>query len=489
MKSKAYNIILLSIIAGLFSLLMPACIDESISSDPGLKLKFSTDTLLFDTVFTTIGSSTAQIKVYNPNNKNIQISAIGLGLGSNSPYRLNVDGTSSKNNQFSNIELRAKDSLYIFVEVTVDPQAVNSPVFVKDSIFFITNTNKQDIKLLAYGQNMEILRNKTIHNDSTLTAEKPYLVYGDLTVDSAKTLTLLPGCRLYFHQKSNLIVYGNLVANGTFNQPILFRGDRTDQIFEGIPYNLVSNQWGGVFLLNKTGKHILNHVNMNSGYVGIYFSNDDRNFCPSLDITNCRIHNFLKYGLVVQNGNVNVVNSEISNTGSYSVYLNGGKHTFIHTTIANYFNSTNVRLQPSDRDGKAALVITELDRVVPMETVFENCVVAGSLSDEFEILSRFEDEYHGSFSYSYILKDKPNPLASMFSNVVWHDSKDKLFKNTYYDLNKKEYYNFMPDSVSPFRNIADINISQLYPVDLDGNNRLEDNHPDAGAYEWQPAKK
>ena len=490
MSQKVINKIFFSTLAVLISLLtMNSCIDEQISTDANLKLTFSKDTLLFDTIFTTIGSSTSRIKVYNPNTKNVEIAAIGLAGGASSPFRLNVDGVLSSNNSFTNIELRAKDSLFIFVEVTVDPLVINAPVFIKDSIVFLTNNNRQDIKLLAYGQNMEVLRNRTILNDTTLIAEKPYLVFGDLVVDTAKTLTLAPGCRLYFHDGASLIVHGNLIANGTREQPILMRGDRTDRIFEDVPYNLVSNQWGGVLLLNKEGNHVFNFVNMNSGYVGIYFSNNDRNYRPTLKINNCRIHNFLKYGLVVQNGDATVTNSEISNTGAYSVYLNGGKHTFIHSTIANYFNSTNVRIQPSGKEGNAAVMIMELNRIIPMETMFLNCIVAGSSSSEFEILSHFPNQYHGSFSNSYIRKEKPDPVPSMFTNITWYNPKDTIFQNTYYDIKKLEYYNFMPDSVSPARNIADPDVAKLYPTDLNGKNRLEDGKPDAGAYEWQPKKK
>lgn len=241
-----------------------SCIDESISSDPGLKLSFSKDTLFFDTVFTTIGSSTAKIKVYNPNEKNLKISALGLGMGSQSPYKINVNGFAKPDNQFTDIELRTNDSLFIFVEVKIDPTNVNTPVFVKDSIIFLTNSNLQYVKLQAYAQDMEILRDKKITSDSTLTGVKPYLVCGDLVVDSVATLILQPGCRLFFHDKASLVVHGNLIAEGTREAPVLLRGDRTDRLFEEVPYNYVSNQWGGVLFLNKEGNHKFNFVKMNS---------------------------------------------------------------------------------------------------------------------------------------------------------------------------------------------------------------------------------
>ncbi len=261
--------------------------------------------------------------------------------------------------------------MYIFVELTVNPQDSNSPVFIEDSIVFRTNGVKQNIKLHAFGQDMKPLRNKTILNDTTLTPEKPFLIYGYLAVDSAKTLHIQPGCKLYFYNNANLIVYGNLKAEGTAAEPIVMRGHRMDKVIFDVPfpYNNVAGQWGGVFLLWNRGNHKLKHVNIISGYVGVYFSNSDRNTLPQLEISNCRIHNNLLYGLVVQNGNVTVTNSEISNSSSYCVYLNGGKHTFLQSTIVNFFNNSDV--QPVSRDKNPAVMIMNLNRIANMESVFK----------------------------------------------------------------------------------------------------------------------
>ena len=46
---------------------MLSCREGVVSNDPTLKLRFSHDSLLFDTVFTTLGSSTKHVMVYNPN--------------------------------------------------------------------------------------------------------------------------------------------------------------------------------------------------------------------------------------------------------------------------------------------------------------------------------------------------------------------------------------------------------------------------------------
>ena len=486
---QSYILFMLILVAIGFS----ACNDESFSSDPKDQISFSTDTLSFDTVFTDLGSATSKIVVYNRNNAALKISHIGLAGGRNSQFKVNVDGNINPDNQFNDIEVRAKDSIYIFVTVTVNPTNVNSPVFVRDSLTFLTNGVNQNIKLQAYGQDVILLKNKYILNDTTLTADKPYLIYGHLAIDTAKTLTLEPGTRLYFHNNANLIVYGNLKAEGTADNPILMRGDRLDKIkfTNPVPYNYIAGQWGGIYLLWKGGNHVLKHVNMNSGYVGIYFSNDDRNPpLPNLEISDCRIHNFQLYGLVAQNGNLTVTNSEISNTSSYTVYLSGGAHSFIQCTIANYFNSS---VQSVSRDKKPAVLIMNLNRVAPMETVFKNCIVCGSLDNEFSLASKFLDVYNGTFDHCYIRNPKVD--FPQYSNIRWYASKDSVFKNTTYNDVKGIYYNFVPDSVSPARGLADPSVitNTLYTKynlkkDLNGNNRMQDGKPDAGAYEWVPVK-
>lgn len=465
-----------------------SCEDDLFSSDPEKVLSFSTDTLTFDTVFTTIGSTTEKLMVYNPNNRALKISSIGLAGGAKSQFRINVDGSLSADNHFSDIEIRAKDSMYIFVEVTVDPRDVNAPVLVTDSVVFKTNGIEQKVRLEAFGQDMILFRNKLILNDTTLSADKPYLIYGNLTVDSAKTLHLPAGCQLYFHNNANLIVRGNLRAEGTFDKPVLLRGDRLDKakFLYPVPYNYVAGQWGGVYLLWNKGNHLLRNVNINSGYVGVYMNNSDRNQLPELRIENCRIHNFVYYGLVVQNANVKVTNTEISNTGSYSVYLSGGKHVFLQSTIANYYNSSPGR--PSSRDKNPAVMIMGLYRTAPMQTEFRNCIVAGGLETELSIASRFLTQYKAVFSDSYIRRKEAYEL-SQFQNIRWYAKNDTIFKHPFYNDTTSVYFNFTPDSVSPVRGLADRTIAAQFPLDLNGVNRLEDNAPDAGAYEWQPTKK
>lgn len=66
--------------------------EQNISTDSHLKLEFSSDSLLFDTVFTSIGSTTHELMIYNRHDDALNISNIRIVGGDSSPFKLNVDG-------------------------------------------------------------------------------------------------------------------------------------------------------------------------------------------------------------------------------------------------------------------------------------------------------------------------------------------------------------------------------------------------------------
>ena len=113
-----------------------SCKKEPFFTDNSARLTFSADTIQFDTVFTTIGSATQNFKVYNPYSKPLKISSITLAKGNNSFFRLNINGASTR--RIENVEIDAKDSLYIFVEVHVEAAHVRiaEPLHVHDTLLF-----------------------------------------------------------------------------------------------------------------------------------------------------------------------------------------------------------------------------------------------------------------------------------------------------------------------------------------------------------------
>ena len=172
------------------SLFMASCDDdEAYTTSPSALLAFSADTIRFDTVFTTIGSATQLFKVYNRGDEPMMLSSIRLAGRGETGFRVNVDGLSGT--EFTDVEVRDDDSLYVFVEVTVDPRNEDNPFLLRDSLQFLLQSGIcQQVQLEAYGQDMIVLRGTVFSTDTTLTRARPHVVYDSLVVDSNATLSL-----------------------------------------------------------------------------------------------------------------------------------------------------------------------------------------------------------------------------------------------------------------------------------------------------------
>ncbi|MDD4609382.1 MAG: hypothetical protein PHY71_04420, partial [Bacteroidaceae bacterium] len=212
---KTEKSILLALVIVLLFPLLGGCDDTTLyTTNPSVQLSFQRDTVNFETVFTTIGSSTQVAKVYNRSNEHIHIRSVTLADASRSGFSVNIDGQSGTT--FQDIEIRKQDSLYIFVQANINPLDKDNPILVKDSLVFeLSSGSVQDMKLMAYGQDVLILRGKEIQEDTTFTSKRPILIYDSLRVNAGATLTLAAGTQLYFHDKIDCKVYGTLVATGT----------------------------------------------------------------------------------------------------------------------------------------------------------------------------------------------------------------------------------------------------------------------------------
>ena len=124
-----------------------------------------------------------------------------------------------------------------------------------------------------------------------------------------------------------------------------------------------------------------------------------------------------------------------------------------------------------------------LARSFPMETTIYNSVIAGSAQNEITLASRFDSLYKADIAYSYLKRAKASVLPQ-YRSVRWSMPKDTVFASIREDLEKGILFSFIPDSVSPLRGIANVELAQRFPIDLNGKNRLADGAPDAGAYEY-----
>lgn len=466
---------------------MVACQQNIVSDDPLLQLDFSHDTVLFDTVFTSMGSSTKRVMVYNPNKHAICIDQVSMREGKH--FQINLDGENNLD-QLRDITLRGGDSLFLFVRAYIDPLAENSPVLIEDNIAFGVNGKTQQITLQAYGQNVKKIQGDSglmVYQHLKLTNQKPYLIYD--TVAVAGNLTIEAGTTIYMHAGASIYVYGSMTANGTQDNPIIVRGDRTDKLFDSVPYRMASGQWDGIYLLHAKGMmppmYQLNYVDILSGSVGLYvYSESTGLILPKLTMKNSRIHNHSIYGLVVQNVDAEVVNCEISNCASYCVYLAGGKHNFVHNTIAAYYGypytdlNLHTNILPED---VAAVYINDLSKKQPRtQSSFFNCIITGGRKNNLVVATPLEEYYEGDFKGNYLRCDSLDEAYAK-NNVYASDSDSCVFRNIYYKYKQYHYYDFQLDSLSPAQGIADSTVALLYPIDRWGVQR--ESRPDAGCYE------
>lgn len=468
---------LLHILFSLFAVLalFTACNDDDFSANPSLTLSFSRDTLRMDTILTGIGTSTRQLMVYNRHKESLLISSITLADASKSGFRINVDGM--KGSHFSDVEIRGKDSLFILVEATLSPQDSDEPVFKKDSIVFITNGNRQDIKLLAYGQDFVSLRKKEITRDTLIGSPRPIVIYDSLSIKEGAKLTLAAGTRLYFHGKASIQVHGQLSAEGTPDAPVVFRGDRTDKLFSHLPYDRLPGQWGGIRFHISSYDNSLNFVDIHGGIYGIRCDSaaTDRR---KLTLTNSIIHQVSGNALEMTSCQAVIGNSRISNAGNNCVSLLGGDYEFVHCTLANYYSwdiKKGVALYFRNEQQETAYPLTM--------AAFRNCIISGSSGDEING-GRSEDAtipFNYYFSYSLInsIEEKNDKIT----NVVWKKDDHFALINT-----DEQLYDFQPDSLSAAINIGLREDARNYPLDLKGVSRLEDEAPDAGCHEWKGKK-
>ena len=480
---KKWFIILLSLIS------LISCRQDILSNAPTLMLSFSHDTVLFDTVFTTMGSSTKRVMVYNPAINAIKIDQVMMQSGKH--FLINLDGENNMD-QLRNITIRGGDSLFLFVRASIDPLDENNPVLIEDSITFYVNDNVQHINLQAYGQNVNKIQGEhglKIYQDLSLRNTLPYLLYDTIAV--VGNLDIEAGSTIYMHAGAMIYVYGSMNAQGTANHPIIFRGDRTDMLFDSVPYRMASGQWNGLYLIHTKDQiqptYNLDYVDILSGSIGLYaFSEEtDTAYCPRLTLHNSRIHNHSIYGLVLQNVNAEVVNCEISNCASYCVYLAGGKHNFIHNTIAAYYGYpyTNLNIHqnilPED---VAAVYVNNLSKnTAKTISSFTNCIITGGRGNNLLIATPLPEYYEGTISHNYLRADSLHEAYAQ-NNVYASDSDSCVFRNTYYLYKEYHYYDFQLDTISPARGIADSIVSLSYPTDRLGIQRKP--HPDAGCYEY-----
>ncbi len=476
-------------------------------------LQFSKDTVYLDTVFTNIGSSTYNLKVYNRSDEDIHIPTLRLANGQTSNYRLNVDGIPGK--EFTDVQVLAKDSIFIFIETTLDIN--NLPgggldFLYTDQILFDSGGNEQKVELVTLVQDAVFLFPDNLGNgffetipisdDPTVdpipgfflddtelnfTNERPYVIYGYAGVDAGKTLTIDPGARIHFHANSGILVKptGSIKANGErstdpilLENEIIFEGDRLEPDFSDVP-----GQWGTIWLMDGSIDHDFSFTTIKNGSVGIRLDSDEG--VETLSLKNVQIYNSSFVGILGLNGSIYGENIVINNSGQSSLSIAlGGTYTFNHCTFGNYWTN-------SFRSFPAVQILNYFDDlstntrfIADLSANFTNCIVYGNEQRELGLDRETDALFDFNFTNSLIRFEDPNgdftdnPLYQ-FEDMMNYNNIARNVSPAFQDTANNNFNIEM--GVSGAENLGITATTPPVPEDLNGITRA--NPSDAGAYE------
>jgi hypothetical protein len=488
-------------------------------------LSFSKDTVYLDTVFTNIGSSTYTLKVYNNTDKNISIPSLRLKKGTASKYRLMVDGMAGQ--VFENVELLAKDSMYIFVSVTAEVADANPTDFLyTDQILFgeETNSNHQKVELVTLIQDAYFIYPGRVQNpDESYTYDelnlgidgngdpitirgrfleesnpvngnelhwsntKPYVIYGYAAVPSNKTLVVDAGARIHFHAESGLIVANNASihvngANSTtaaLENEVIFEGDRLEPDFSEVP-----GQWGTIWLTQGSTNNQIKNLTIKNATVGILVSGNDGTSTPSLTLENTQIYNCSNVGILARTGNIEGKNTVINNCGQAAFAGSyGGSYDFTHCTFANYWaSSTQTCIILDD------YIETETGEQIEALTSanFKNCIIYGSSNLGLSLKKR-GTVFEYNFDHCLIkFADYSNQFAN---NTLYQFSINPRFVNCLIATNSTVNKPFFRDATKNDLIIGEDSAAKgtannTYSTFNDILNNSRSGATDIGAYNW-----
>lgn len=473
LAGKGNLFILLSLVASIsFS-----CKKDTNITSSSAKLSFSQTSVLFDTVFTTLGSTVQAFLVRNTHNQPIVISSVVLAGSYTSPFKINIDGVAGTS--FSNITVPANDSIFVFVTCTINPTNKNNPIVIEDSLIFTTNGNVQNVYLEAWGQDANFFKPNVfppigpaysiIPCSSTWDSTKPYVIYGYALVNTGCTLTIKPGTKIYMHNNGVLWINtgATLNVNGVAGHPVIFQGDRLEPVYQTVP-----GQWGEILLSPGSINNTISWAVIKNGTIGVE-ADTIGNSSPTLAIDHTIIKSMSEFGLLGQDTYITGDDLLIEDCQQYSLCLNiGGKYRFNQCTFANYWSY-------SKRQTSLLLInnyyvdINNATQSRNMDSaLFYNCIVWGSSTEEITLQQSPTPGFDFNYQFSYCDLETAQPTRGT-NNLI---NTDPDFTNTSEPPNDNYHVN------NGNLQAAGTNIFGTYPKDLFNDNRNYPK-PTIGAYE------
>lgn len=446
----------------IYLLTIPSCTKETFTTTGNLN--FSLDTLVFDTVFTTIGSTTEQFKIYNNNSKSIIIDEVELMGGESSPFRLNLDGVPGISHQ--DISILESDSLFMFVEVTLDVNNQNSPLVIEDSIRFRTNGQDQYVNLAVWGQDAYFHYQEEVQG--TWTSDKPHVIYGYSLVDSAQSLTIDAGTQVHLHKNAVLYVYkSTLLVNGFLDNEVVFQGDRLEALYDDVP-----GQYYGIYF-NQAEPSIIDYAIIKNGTSGLHiYGEGDNPGSYAVTVKNTRIFNHSSYGIFLFDGaSLKGENLVISKNGFHALLvLKEARFNFNHCNFLGYGAAQSPAIGIRNYYDDPSLV-SNIE-----EGVLYNSILSGNIESEIVLDTILTPSTTLNLDIqNCFIQANEIYTESFFTNCLWRVGLDDLYRPQFNDIGIGDF-GFTENS--PLQG-AGFGTSVI--TDILGNFR--NNPPDIGAIE------
>jgi len=453
-------------------LFFSSCKKDSFITSAYARLTITSDTIKYDTVFTTAGSVTKSFKIINDNNQKLRLSKVKLMGGTGSAYKMNVDGIAAS--EVNDLDIEANDSIYVFVSVTINPNASNLPFIVSDSILVNYNGNNRFVQLQAFGQNANFLSNRVITGNVVWTNNLPYVILGSIRIDTTASLTIQQGCRIYAHADAPFIVDGTLIVNGTKTGNVIFTGDRLDDIYKDLPAS-----WPGIYFRGNSKNNVLTYAVVKNAYQALVAEKPSVNVNPKVILHQCIVDNAYDAGLLFVNSSLQADNSLISNCGSNIILSYGGVYNFTHCTVASfsndYLNHKNPVLNVNNFVFQNGVAFT-----ADLNAVFRNSIFWGNegiVNNEITVNKQGANPFTVLFEKN-IYRVLNDPANSTLSGNIKNQA--PAFDSI--DVNKR-FFDFRV-SRNPLAPGINAGVLTGFLKDLDNNNR-NIGLPDIGCYEKQ----
>lgn len=454
------------------------------TSAPDKMLHFSVDTVDFETILTTERSSTHTLVVFNRNEAGLRISSIQL-LQDMELFRVNVDGESLVTGSGSDYEIRRKDSIYVRIDCLL-PELMSDTLthYEAQLLFNLESGVQQSVTLRADGLDAIRMSSLIVNSDTTLSAVRPYLVSDSIVVEEGCTLTISEGVRIMFRDNGSMLVRGSLHVEGSYDKPVIFRGDRTDRMLSNVPYDDTPDRWDGVYLDSTSHDNSMRCLDLHSARYGIIANKCD------ISIDASQFREIAGPGLYFADCEARVSNSLVANTLDHCVSLLGGDCRFTFCSFLQYYAHS------ADRGDALhmANMTDEEEHEIRLHS-FSSCLMMGYAEDViFVTFHESEEPVNLLFDHCYLAtpnssEDERFQYCIFDADVIkemgqqgWSVEKRQLYTQFIPSYVK---YNFRPTEASPYLGRGKSEDAHLFPLDLDGNMR-DALSTDAGCFSYKP---